>query len=66
MKFVAILVTERSLERPVRKFAPDQVNAEGMAREFLKGNGCVQGDVFEVFDVRPKRVATVEWKEDKV
>lgn len=37
MKFVAILVTERALERPVQKFAPDQVNAEGVAREFLKG-----------------------------
>lgn len=58
MKFTAKLITDRKLERDVVKFAPDQVNAEGLATEFLN-NGCVPGDLFDIYETRQVLVSTL-------
>lgn len=65
MKYKAVLITSRELERGVMKFAPDLVNAEGLSREFLRGNGCVEGDRFEIFELRDVPVKTVDWEPAK-
>ncbi len=59
MKYIAMLVTSRELQRPWQAFAPDQVNAEGVAREYLNGNGCVPGDKMEIYEIKPVLVKTV-------
>lgn len=64
MRFIARLVTERQLERAVQKIAPDQVNAEGVAREFLVANGCVPGDLFEVYEHQLVLVSTLRLMSD--
>lgn len=64
MRFIAKLVTERTLERGLQKFAPDQTSAEGVAREYLKGSGCVPGDSFEIYEMRPVLVATLRSSPD--
>ena len=61
MKFIALLKTSRELPRPYQTFAPDQVNAEGVAREYLKGNGCIEGDKFEIYEIKPVLVSTIEF-----
>jgi len=58
MKFIARLITDRTLEREVQKFAPDLVNAEGVAREYLEAHGR-KGDSFSIFDVSPVLVSIV-------
>ena len=63
MKFTAHLVTSRELPRHYQDFAPDLVNAEGIAREYLKGNGCVDGDKFEIYEIKPSLVKTIERKD---
>lgn len=65
MKFTAILVTSRELPRPVQVFAPDLVNADGLVRAYLKGNGCVEGDRFEIYETKPALVRTIEWVNPK-
>lgn len=71
MRFIAKLVTYRQLEKPVQKIAPDQVNAEGVAREFLMDaqsrqplNGCMFGDAFEIYETRLVLVATLRLMSD--
>ncbi len=59
MKYTAILVTERNIERPVQRFSPDPVNAKGIASDFLKANGCVAGDSFAIFETKPVLIATL-------
>lgn len=66
MRFAAMLVTSRELQKPYQCFAPDQVNAEGLAREYLKGNGCEKGDRFEIYEIRPTLVRTIEWSDPKI
>lgn len=63
MNFIAKLVTERELERAVQKFAPDLINAEGMARDYLKA-GCTPGDAFEVYETRQVHVSTLIYMSD--
>lgn len=59
MRFTAKLVTDRELERGMQKFAPDLVNAEGVAVEFLKANGCIPGDRFDIYENRQVLVTSL-------
>lgn len=61
MRFTAKLVTGRVIPRPIQKFAPDLVNAEGLARDFLEDrppgigqpvHGCTEGDAFDIYETR--------------
>lgn len=65
MRFTAKLVTDRILERPFSRFAPDIVSAEGLARQYLEANGCEKGDRFEIYETVPTLVRTIEWSEPK-
>jgi hypothetical protein len=59
VKYTAKLVTDRQLERPVQRFAPDYVNAEGVARECLSSADCAPGDSIEIYETRQVLVATL-------
>ena len=59
MRFTAKLVTDRTLERDVQRFGSDLVNTEGNAAEFLKENGCVPGDRFDIFEIRQVHVVSL-------
>lgn len=72
MRFTAKLITERKIGRSVERFAPDLVNAEGLAREFLLDrpaaigspvHGCVAGDAFEIWETRQVLVARLRRNE---
>lgn len=60
MKFTAHLITSRELPRPYQTFAPDLVNAEGVAGEYLERSECVPGDKFDLYEIRPVKVSTIE------
>jgi hypothetical protein len=64
VRFIAKLVTDRPLERSVQKFAPDQINAEGVAREYLQANGCEPGDSFDIHEIKPVHVSTLFLNKD--
>lgn len=64
MTYISRLITNRKLDRPVQKFAPDYVNAHGTSVEFLKNGGCESGDKFEVYEMRPVLVSTLVYMSD--
>jgi hypothetical protein len=58
VKFTAKLVTERKLERPIQRFAPDLINADGLGRQMLEHYG-VEGDRVEITESKPILIYTL-------
>ena len=59
MNFTAKLVTETPMERPIQKFAPDSVNADGVARGMLSDAARKPGDKVEIYETRQVLVGTL-------
>ena len=64
MNFTVKLVTESSLERPIQRFAPDSVNADGVAREMLTAADRKPGDKVEIYETKQVLVGTMALMSD--